>query len=131
MRLLKTTYILALVSYMLYACGNKLPKPCTMEYRIMTVKVRHQDGSAARLDTSFTVRLSNSDTLFFQRYDSTNYYHSQGEYELVGDESGDKKESFTFYGIIHGDTLVKEPYVFDLSGCHLEKVSGKSEIVIP
>lgn len=130
MRYLKMVSVLLLASYMLYACG-KLPKPCTLEYRIITVKVKHEDGSPARLDTSFTVRQSNADTFFFQRYDSTSLYHRQGEYELMGDESGERKEFFTFYGITRGDTLVKEPYVFDLSGCHLSLVSGKNELVIP
>lgn len=96
---------------------------CTEEFRSTTLYV-----PGAPLTESFTVRLSNSDTIRIKG----NADFRQGYYVVLDDNYQAKLENqqdnFRFIGKRGNELVVQEDYVFKADQCHITKVSGKNSL---
>ncbi|MET7257834.1 hypothetical protein [Dyadobacter fermentans] len=121
------TSIIRLISFLaisLCGCNDDQPQRgvnCTEEFRSTTLYV-----PGASLTESFTIRLSNSDTI---RIKGNGDFH-QGYYVVLDDNYQPKLENqqdnFRFIGKRGNEVVVKENYVFKADQCHITKVSGKN-----
>jgi hypothetical protein len=124
----KTLLLLLTVSLMtsLSACvddENDQGVICTEEFR-STILIVPGDP----LTESYTVRLSNSDTI----RNSGNSDLRTGNYIVLDDtyqpKLEDQQDTFRFIGKRGIEVVVREDYVFKADQCHITKVSGKSEL---
>ncbi|SEJ15685.1 hypothetical protein SAMN05216327_106384 [Dyadobacter sp. SG02] len=96
---------------------------CTEEFRSTTLFV-----PGALLTESFTIRLSNSDTIRI----NANSDFRQGYYVVLDDKYKTKlknqQDSFRFMGKRGNQVVVQENYVFKADQCHITKVSGKTSL---
>lgn len=103
---------------------------CTMEFRSLNVQIKDNAGNPVKFDEVFTLRVNTGERI---RYDiNTN---PDGSYTVL-DDSYQKKLSqstaeFRFVAIKAGKELVNELYVISADCCHISKVSGKEEVVVP
>lgn len=119
--------ILRLLSFLAISvsgCKDEQPQQgviCTEEFRSTTLYV-----PGAPLTESFTIRLSNSDTIRIKG----NADFRQGYYVVLDDNYQAKLENqqdnFRFIGKRGNEVVVREDYVFKADQCHITKVSGKN-----
>jgi hypothetical protein len=101
-----------------------------MEFRSMNVQIKDNAGNPVKFDEVFTLRVNTGERI---RYDiNTN---PDGSYTVL-DDSYQKKlaqstAEFRFVAIKAGKELVNELYVISADCCHISKVSGKEEVVVP
>lgn len=119
--------ILRLLSFLAISvsgCKDEQPQQgviCTEEFRSTTLYV-----PGAPLTESFTIRLSNSDTIRIKG----NADFRQGYYVVLDDNYQAKLENqednFRFIGKRENEVVVLEDYVFKADQCHITKVSGRN-----
>jgi len=119
--------IICLTSFLaisLSGCKDEQPQQgviCTEEFRSTTLYV-----PGAPLTESFTIRLSDSDTIRIKG----NVDFRQGYYVVLDDNYQAKLENqqdnFRFIGKRGNEVVVQENYVFKADQCHITKVSGKN-----
>ncbi len=119
--------IVRLISFLIISlsgCKDEQPEQgviCTEEFRSTTLYV-----TGAPLTESFTIRLSNSDTIRIKG----NADFRQGYYVVLDDNYQAKLENqqdnFRFIGKRGNEVVVQENYVFKADQCHITKVSGKN-----
>lgn len=110
----------------LYACQpdiNTDQAICTTEFRSVGLRV-----IGDTLTDFYTIRLSNSDTIR-----RSTGVEPQTHWYLVLDDSYqrqlvNKQESFRFIGKKGQTIVIREEYIIAADQCHINKVSGKSEI---
>lgn len=128
---MKTALILLMGIVVLGACKRGTTgRVCTEEYRSFNVKLRSASGEAIILDTFYT-RIVAGDITFH----ATNAGADPGYYTVVSDGQlqllpEGKNTDLRFIGIKNDQVIVNEPYVFKNNGCHIEKISGKTEVII-
>jgi len=108
-------------------------KICTNEYRSFNVKLRSASQEAVELDTFYTRIVATNTT--FHANDVTPHL-GEGYYNVIGDNQQlllpeGKNTDLRFIGVKNDQIIVNEPYVFKNNGCHIEKVSGKNEVIVP
>ena len=96
---------------------------CTTEFRSIGIRVLGDS-----LTDFYTVRTSTLDTI---RRSTT--LESRTHLYVVLDDTyqsriANTQEQFTFIGKINNHIVVNEAYVIKADGCHIDKVSGKSEV---
>lgn len=121
--------IVCLISFLaisLSACENGQPYQgviCTEEFRSTTLYV-----PGTPLTESFTIRLSNSDTIRIKG----NADFRQGYYVVLDDNYQAKLENqqdnFRFIGKRGREVVVREDYIFKADQCHITQVSGKNKL---
>ena len=121
--------IVCLISFLaisLSACENGQPYQgviCTEEFRSTTLYV-----PGTPLTESFTIRLSNSDTIRIKG----NADFRQGYYVVLDDNYQAKLENqqdnFRFIGKHGHEVVVREDYIFKADQCHITQVSGKNKL---
>ena len=99
---------------------------CTEEFRAVGISVIGDS-----LTNFYTVRNSNLDTI---KFPNNIEYSSNHWYPVLDDNYQSKiansQESFKFIGEINDTIVVNEVYVINADDCHINKVSGKSEVVL-
>jgi hypothetical protein len=128
--------LIAAIICMSSSCEKKDDKgkcdevPCTQIFMMTMVDVKDNSGAKVVLDDHYTLRVSNG-----EKIRATDQGNPDGGYVVLDDnyqsKLANKKEEFRFIGIKNGVEVVNEVYVFSADCCHIEKVSGKTEIVIP
>lgn len=102
---------------------------CTMMFASVGTKITDNNGAAVTLSEAYTVRKSNSEVL---RYE---YNNDEGFYTVVDDSYqkslANQTDTFLFVGKKDGKIIVEEPFTISADCCHVNKISGKSEIIIP
>ncbi|MCF3111224.1 hypothetical protein LL912_20720 [Niabella sp. CC-SYL272] len=132
---MKTIVVFLLGALLLAACqrgpgiGDRI---CTAEYRFFNVKLLTASGEAVTLDTFYT-RIVATNTSFHAS--SPMLGTDAGRYGVISDDQllllkEGKNTELRFIGIKNEKALVNEPYVFKNNGCHIEKISGKNEVVV-
>lgn len=97
---------------------------CTEEFRSYSVVIKNFDGSLAELDTVLWISAVTSDTTILKP-------ESKGTYMLMDDNSNIKsKTTFLLEAYIDGFLVASENYTFDSGECHVEKIEGRSTIVL-
>lgn len=103
---------------------------CTEDFRFVTVTVVDKTGTPVTFDRYETVRASNSTVL--ARKDNTEM--APGTYVIASD--GEKEgistcgEKFLFRGYRGGKKLLEEEFTLRNDCCHIERQSGRTEIVL-
>lgn len=98
---------------------------CTEEFRVITITI-----NGVVLDDNFTLRNSTGDTLRFEEDifgEGTTFTVLN---DLFKDSLRNRQENFTFIGIIGDSVVVEEPFVIRADECHIELVSGLTEITL-
>jgi hypothetical protein len=110
---------------------------CTMEFRTITVTLKDSGNRPVALDSYRTVRLS--DNYVFELQGSMNpwedsFQRATGAYPLITDSEQKKLSTkgtlLEFRGDKDGTTVVREQYNVKDNCCHVELVSGQTELVI-
>ncbi|MBZ4188653.1 hypothetical protein [Niabella beijingensis] len=132
---MKITMVLLLTIVALGACERRsvpADRMCTEEYRFLNVKLRSVSGETVKLDTFYT-RIVGSNVTFHANNtipDAGNGYYAvvtDGQLQLLPEQ---KNTELRFIGIKNDKTIVNEPYMVKNNGCHIEKISGKTEVVV-
>jgi hypothetical protein len=108
-------------------CGNPV---CTEIFKAVMVTVKDSNGDPVKLDESYTIRLYNDEII-----SGPGGNPDQGTYVVVDDNFisslMNKTEGFRFIGKKNGVTVVDEVYQVTGDCCHVNKDTGKDEVIIP
>ncbi len=122
---MKTRNLIWLLPLLFSNCKNESSTPCTMEFRYITITVH---GNV--LDDFYTLRTSNGDTIRYAKNEipgDSIYIVLNDNYQQSLKNSSD---TFIFRGLINDSVVVNEPFVIKADECHIEYVSGKTEVSI-
>lgn len=104
---------------------------CTALFAAVTVTITNTGGQAATLDSAYTIRLSNHDTLrsLAKASPDSNVY-------TVVDDSYQQRlkntnDSFRFMGFRAGALVADGTFVVHADCCHVGYVSGPKTIAVP
>lgn len=102
---------------------------CTMMFAAVSLEVLDAGNSPAVLDEVYTMRVGTNETIRPQQ-------HGQNGQYVVLDDSYQKKlanaaDTFYLVGMKNGQKVVNEPLVIGADCCHVRKVSGKTQVVLP
>lgn len=103
---------------------------CTEIFSAVMVQVKDNASNPVQLDEYYTIRLKND-----ERISGPGSTPENGSYVVVDDNIistlMDKTEGFQFVGIKNGVEVVNEIYQVTGDCCHVNKDTGKDEVVIP
>lgn len=102
---------------------------CTMLFASITVNITDSSGKAVKLDDAYTINGKTSETIRYEQDpNSMGYTVLDDSYQkhLVNTSS-----TFQFIGMKDGKQVVNAPFVISADCCHISKVSGETEIIIP
>lgn len=126
---MKTNILIFILPFfcIFYACNQVVPEEeiiCNTMFTFLTIEVQ-----GAKLDTFYTVRQSNKDTI------PDNFMGGQeGHYTLISDryleQLRNNQDTFHFVGIVNDSVVVREPYVVGADACHIYFVSGKKVVTL-
>jgi hypothetical protein len=100
-----------------------------MSFAYISVKVKDGTGKDVKLDEAYTINTKTSDTIRHeQNLGDMGYTVLDDSYQkhLVNTSS-----TFQFIGIKDGKQVVNAPFVISADCCHISKVSGETEIIVP
>lgn len=139
---MKSIFLLFCTSLLISSSCNKEKESecppdrmCTMDFRSVTVQLT-RGGQPYQLDTYVTKR--NSDSLLINIQNSIGHfedslYRSRGIYPVLTDGqmnlTAGQGSTFTFIGYINNQEVIRESYVIGNDCCHINKISGRSQIV--
>src|SRR5690606_14218954 len=110
--------------------NNCADSVCTLMLAQVSVKVVDVNKNTFLLDEYYTVAQHNNDTLRpptdASLYDSSYVVLDDGYVSKMYNKTYD----FRFIGISNNKVVVDEPFTISADCCHINKVSGKSEIVV-
>ncbi len=123
MKTAKLVIISGLMVLLISSCKNTQEIACTEEYRFVTITV-----NGRQLDNFYTIRISNGDTIRHDQemgLDSNVYVVLTDSYQKNIQNS---VENFVFHGLIGDSLVINEPFVIKADMCHIDYVSGKTEV---
>jgi hypothetical protein len=94
---------------------------CTEEFKIVGVEI-----TGETLDDHFTIRMATGDTLRHS-HDISETFYTVLDDNMQSTLEG-KSEMFNFIGIKNGSKVVEEEYEFEADECHIERITGPTEI---
>lgn len=102
---------------------------CTAMFVMINTKVTDANGHFVKLDDSYTQRAGNKDVY---RPNQSNLI-VDSSYVVIDDgylqKMQNQTDTFYFVGLKNGKEVVKEPFVISADCCHVNKQSGKTNIV--
>ena len=111
-----------------HVCGADVV--CTEIFKAVMIQVKDNAGNPVKLDDYYTIRLKND-----ERISGPGSTPENGMYVVVDDNFistlMDKTEGFKFVGVKNGVEVVSEVYQVRGDCCHVNKDTGKDEVVIP
>ncbi|MFZ4400208.1 MAG: hypothetical protein ACOYO1_09250 [Bacteroidales bacterium] len=117
-------FLLTILFAFILSCNHKDEVACTQEFRTIGITV-----TGDSLTDFYTIRLSTSDTL---RFIYGNPFIENHWYPVLDDNYQSKiansQESFRFVGEINDSMVVNETFIIKADACHIEKVSGRTEV---
>lgn len=123
-----------LLAVILISCikSKNQEQVCTEIFLSETVLVKDGSNNPVQLDSSYTKIISNSNIL---RPFTGNSDLTPGTYVLVSDAQlnqipENKNTDVKFIGYKGGQIIVDEPFTVTQDGCHVDLVSGKTNITI-
>lgn len=114
-------------------CDGKM---CTMELRTVSVKLTYADGSPVALDDFKVVKMpSGEEVTRTYNAQQRSLFRQYGSYPIASDAddrrfSKDSNTSLMFYGYIDSHEVVKSAYVIAFDCCHIQLVSGETQLMI-
>lgn len=122
---LKQITVLFLVFSIFAACNQTDKTACTMEFRMVTIKV-----NGPKLTSWVTIRNSTNERLTFMQQsfpDSLTYTVMDDGYQKALENQTDK---FTFKGYINDSEVVNEVFTIGADKCHINYIDGKQEVAL-
>jgi len=114
--------------FLIASCSNKNQIACTQEFRMVTVNLRLQNGEAASLDSSYTVRVSNGEKIKPQQP------LSHGAYVVLDDNYHPKlkngEDRFRFVGWKNNQVAIEKEYSIAADDCHIYKKVGEDAVTL-
>lgn len=102
---------------------------CTAMFVMINTKVTDANGHFVKLDDVYVMRDKNNDIYRPEQqaaaWDSSYVVMDDGYLQKMQNQS----DTFYFIGIKNGVEVVKEPFVISADCCHVNKQSGKTNIV--
>ena len=102
---------------------------CTMMFSSVNVNILDADSNAVKLSEYYTINIQTNDTI---RHTGDTW--PDGAYVVLDDSYTprmyNKKYDFRFVGISNGAMVVNEIYTISADCCHINKVSGKTSVVV-
>ena len=102
---------------------------CTAIFKMITVTVIDSTQQKIQLDRYYTIKTSNNDTL-----DYTATTIEKGVFVVVDDNQSkslqNTQDDFRFIGILNNTIVVDEPYVIGADCCHIDLISGSTEVTL-
>ncbi len=99
-------------------------KECTLEFKVISVAITNFDDSPASFDEIHLIRLSSSDTLPVANDGGADFKLIDDSFEIS------ESEDFLLQGYQQEQLVVSETYTLGHDGCHVSKISGRSEITL-
>jgi len=116
-------YSLILSLFFLISCENSQENSnCTDIFKTTYINIK-----GAELDSFYTLRLSNKDTIRIDRYREKEYPVLNDRYQ---DALANNKDSFHFVGLIKDSIVLIEPFVFNADHCHINYISGNKNTTL-
>jgi hypothetical protein len=108
--------------------GNCEKVACTMVFASVSVYISNSTPHPVKLDDAYTIRISTNEKI---RY---NLDPEGGHYTVLDDSYLEKLQNrtdgFRFIGIKDGHEVVNEMYELAADCCHVNRQSGKAEIIL-
>ena len=132
---MKSSIILIFVITLLSSCKNAdeqcgMQQVCTEEFRSIVLSISDKNGNPIILD-SYSV--TNQATEKVYNYTSDTLIQ-EGQYILADDRLMDdvvrNGNSFLFVGMLSNQEVVRETYVIGHDCCHIQLLSGNTDIII-
>ncbi len=103
---------------------------CTADFRSVSLRIRSTAGAPVVLDSFYTIRQASGEILRTASPGPTPIMN--GAYPVLSDGGTSRVcgEDFEFRGFKDGVQVVSEPYRIRFDCCHVERVSGKEEVVL-
>ena len=138
----KASIILFIIgSFMITSCimnrHKKGDRPCTEEYRMLTISIKDSYSKPVILDDYFVKKTSTGEIIDFSGEDPffDSVYNPQGIYMLFTDGkmymTSVQGTEFEFHGTVDSAEVINEKYIIGNDGCHVMMLSGRPEIIIP
>ncbi|RYD57149.1 MAG: hypothetical protein EOP56_10130 [Sphingobacteriales bacterium] len=128
---------IAAIICMSASCGKKEPVTdpkncdgvmCTQMFKMITLRITDASGNAVKLDDYYTLHVASGEKA------KVTGGMNGGYYTVVDDsrrkDLQDRKVELKFVGMKDGKEVVNETYMVTADCCHIEKISGKTEIVL-
>lgn len=101
---------------------------CTEMFKMVTIRIHDASGNPVKLDDYYTLHVASGEKAKITQGMDNGYY-------VVVDDSRrkdlqDRKAELKFIGTKDGKEVVNEAYTVTADCCHIEKISGKTEIVL-
>lgn len=122
-----TGLAILLLSIITISCN----KNCEDFAPLFTVRLQDSANQIIQLDSSFTQRLANGQLVRARGYDSAYFASGNTGYTILNDQELNSGEIVQFVGIVDTAVVIRENYTFNWDGCHLERTSGRTSIVLP
>jgi hypothetical protein len=129
--------LITLIPVLFFSCYRDESILCTSEYRMLTISIRNSASNPVHLTSYFTRKVSTGEIFNYAAEDP--YLDSlnrlDGVYFLFNDSgmgfTAKSGTAFEFHGLIDTAEVVRETYIIGNDGCHVNLVSGTTEIVLP
>lgn len=100
---------------------------CSTISKSIGISLENSAGQPVTVDDYYTIQLSDGDTIREPMIE-------EGYYTVLNDNQHgklvEKQDSFLFVGIKDSAVLVQETFVISGDQCHINKISGKSKVVL-
>ncbi|MEP5613598.1 MAG: hypothetical protein ABJP45_15205 [Cyclobacteriaceae bacterium] len=124
---MKKWIVITCITIAIQSCSNSdddQPVVCTEEFRTVGVTV-----TGGQFDNFYTVRKTTNDTI---RHNPIIGGTLADFYPILDDnyqaQLANSEDTFTFHGFLANQLLLKEDYIIKADQCHIELVSGQTEI---
>ncbi|MCX6268259.1 MAG: hypothetical protein NTW16_13015 [Bacteroidetes bacterium] len=129
------TFFLVGCCIVFFSCQRTAGVPCTEEYRMLTVSIRDSSSNPVILSDYYVKKTSTGEIVNFTNQDP--YLDSinriQGVYFLLTDGlmsmTAQSGTEFEFHGMKENKEIVNEKYLIGNNECHVNLISGKTELI--
>ena len=127
---------LLLLPVLYFSCKTDKGIVCTQEYRTITVSIRDAAAKPILLSLYYVKKTSTNEIIDFSMEDPLmdSINRLQGIYTVFTDGkmamTSKTGTEFEFHGIQDSTEIVNEKYLIGNDECHVQLLSGKTEIII-
>jgi len=136
MKNVKIAFLIIVCFMVLISCKSRNEINCTTEYRMLTISVIDSMSKPVLLSQYFVKKTSTGEIINFKQEDPylDSINRMNGVYFILTDgkmamtlKNGTE---FQFIGMIDNEEIVNEKYIIGNDGCHVQILSGKTQIII-
>ena len=121
----RTLVLALLLSGILNQSCDEVQVDCTEEFILVAIKVNGEE-----LTDYFTMREATSDTIRYINNSGLSVEHYIVLTDTYQPNFPDSQEDFRFIGILDSAVVVDEVFVIEADQCHINLVSGNTEVTL-